>query len=335
VDDVVGAVTADDDFYDGFIGRVEAQFKIKEGELSYCLGLEIDQAPDLTVTVQQTKFIADILERFNMLDCKPRDTPLPVGATFLKMDGPAIPDKARIHLYRQMIGSLNWLACATRPDISLAVSLASQVMENPNEDHVKLVRHIFRYLAGTPTLGLHYGKGDNQVIGHCDGIKKRTQLRSTANHLSGWSDSDWAGCPETRLSHSGNVFMLNGGPISWMSKKQNSIALSSTEAELVALHHAAAEAMWLREILAEMDVPQLGPTRLYEDNSGCVRLTQNHAKLTKTKHVAVKYFFTRQQVEKKIVTIIQCGTKDQLADIFTKVLKKETFFNLREAIMGE
>jgi hypothetical protein len=327
VDDVPGAVTAEKEWYEVFIKAVEEKFKIKEGSLDYCLGLEIDQRPG-EVTVKQTKYLYDVLDRFGMTDCQAKDIPLPTDTKFFKRDGPAVPDPERVHLYRQLIGSLNWLACGTRPDISLAVSLASQVMENPSPEHLMSAMKILNYLKGTPDLGLRYVYGSNQVEGHSQGIQKIDQV-------AGYSDSDWAGCVETRLSHSGHVFMLNGGPITWMSKKQHSIALSSTEAELVALHHAAAEAIYLRELLSEMDVPQEAPTRLYEDNMACVHLAAHEASLNKTKHIAVKYFFTRQLVKDEVVDVIKCGTDDQLADIFTKILDKTKFQYFRRQLMGD
>jgi hypothetical protein len=232
-----------------------------------------------------------------------------------------------VTLYRQIIGSLNWLACSTRPDISLAVSLASQVLENPAAQHVSWANHILRYLKGTPDLGLRYSTAANTLEGHCNGTMK-------GDLLEGFSDSDWAGCPETRKSHSGCVFMLNDGPVSWLSKKQTCVSRSSTEAELVALDHAAAEAVFLREVIDYMGVPQKEPTPLHEDNSGCVHLAEHEASFRKTKHMHVKYFYVRELVEEKTVRIVQCGTDDQLADIFTKILGPSKFLMFRQRLMG-
>ena len=118
-------------------------------------------------------------------------------------------------------------------------------------------------------LGITYSKRGppNKLSGHCHGIKRLEQL--PLNVLQGYSDSDWAGCPDTRRSHSGYVFHLNGGPISWMSKKQDCVAASSTEAEYIALFHAGQESVFIRDILQEMGAEQVGPAELFEDNNSC------------------------------------------------------------------
>ena len=329
VDDVASAITAEDSFYAAFIKAVEAEFKIKEGPLEYCLGLEIVQTPDM-ITVKQTKYIQEMLSRYNLDNSNQKPTPLPLGATFYKEDCPAVPDKQRTEEYRSMVGTLNYLVVATRPDLNLAVSLASQVLINPASQHMEWVKHIFKYLKGTTDLGITYvRRGPGRIS--ADAAPER---HVAPNELLGYSDSDWGGCKSTGRSRSGSLHMLNGGPVAWFSKKQDCVSVSSTEAEYVALCLSSLETVYLRDILADMCMAQNQPTVMYEDNTGCLQLTKDHVLHGKTKHIAIRYHKTRELVTDGVVSIKQCSTLDQLADFFTKIHGTQKFLQLRRRIMG-
>ena len=286
------------------------------------------------VKVKQTKYIHDVLQRFGMENCNPAKTPLPQGAHFLKQDCPTTPDPKVVNEYRSMIGSINYLAVATRPDLALAVSLASQVMESPASMHVLWVKHILKYLKGTTDLGITYTQQANQptLQGYSHGIKRLEQLPLSI--LQGYSDSDWAGCRETRRSHSGYVFQLNGGPVSWYSKKQECVAGSSTEAEYIALYHAGQEAVFLRDIVRDMNAAQPNPTVILEDNTSCIQLSKNFIMHNKTKHIDVKYHRLRELVNNQTIHVQQVSTQDQLADFFTKIHGPTKFLAFRRSIMG-
>jgi hypothetical protein len=340
VDDVPGAICADRAWYEVFIKAVEEEYKIKETPLHWCLGMAIHQEPGL-VTASHSQYVLDTLDRFGFSgdDIKPELTPLPGNAVFHKRDCPARPSPARCTLYRQMIGSLNWLATSTRVDLALAVSLAAQVMQNPSERHLEWVTHIFRYLKGTPDVCLRYvgnSHASDKVEGHCDGVLREDQVKMAMEFgvLEGYADADYAACLETRRSHSGFVMMLNGGPVSWMSKKQDCVTHSTTEAELVALDYAAREAVYLRSLMRTVAVPQHEPTPLHEDNEGCVHLAANEASLNRTRHVGVRYFYVRDEQELGTVDVVPVSTNDQLADILTKPLGPEKFIHFRRLIMG-
>jgi hypothetical protein len=177
------------------------------GELKYFLGFQIKQLQDGTF-ISQTKYIQDILKKFGMKDGKPMKTPMGTNG-YLDLDtgGKSIDQK----VYRSMIGSLLYL-CASRPDIKLFVCTCARFQANPKEVHLRAVKRIMRYLIYTPKFGLSYPKG------------------STLD-LIGYSDADWTGCKIDRKSTSGTCQFLGRSLVSWASKKQNSVALSTAEAK--------------------------------------------------------------------------------------------------------
>ena len=148
------------------------------------------------------------------------------------------------------------------------------------------------------------------------------------------ADSDWAGCPMTYRSTTGWVFFLAGGPVSWLSKKQSCVALSSTEAEYVALCSAGCESIFLRGVLEELQAPQSASTELFEDNYGCVQLTKDFVHHTRTKHIHIKYHKIKELVADATVRVVQVPTRWQLADFFTKIHGPTMFLRLRRLILG-
>lgn len=178
-----------------------------------------------------------MLKTFHMEGCKPIPTPLEINLKLSQEDESEPVDST---MYRRLVGSLIYLA-NTRPDISYDVGLVSQFSAQPKESHWKAAKRILRYVQGTLSMGLVYEK---------DG----------GNILNGFCDSDWAGDKDTRRSTSGYCFYIGGAAISWSSKKQKTIALSSAEAEYKAATTAVGEALWLRRILEDGGQPQIEPT---------------------------------------------------------------------------
>jgi hypothetical protein len=195
------------------------------GELNYFLGFQVKQLKDGTF-ISQTKYTQDLLKRFGMKDAKPAKTPMGTdGHTDLNKGGKSVDQKA----YRSMIGSLLYL-CASRPDIMLSVCMCARFQSDPKEYHLVAVKRILRYLVATPCFGLWYPKG------------------STFD-LVGYSDSDYAGCKVDRKSTSGTCEFLGRSLVSWNSKKQTSVALSTAEAEYVAAGQCCAQLLWMRQTL--------------------------------------------------------------------------------------
>lgn len=152
--------------------------------------------------------------------------------------------------------------------------------------------------------------------------------KSADGNLIGYSDADWAGDMDDRHSTSGNVFSLACGAVSWLSKKQATVALSTAEAEYVALSTATQEAIWLRRLLADMGEPPEGPTEIYEDNQGAISMAKNPVGHARTKHIDIRYHFVRERVQDGAITLKYIGTDEMVADILTKPLPKHRFEKL-------
>jgi hypothetical protein len=197
------------------------------GELKYFLGFQVKQLQEGTF-LSQTKYTQDILSKFGMKDGKPIKTPMGTnGHLDLDTEGKSVDQK----VYRSMISSLLYL-CASRPDIMLSVCMCARFQADPKEAHLAAVKRILRYLVYTPKFGLWYPRG------------------STFD-LIGYSDADWVGCKINRKSTSGTCQFLGRSLVSWASKKQNSVALSTAEAEYIAAGHCCAQLLWMRQTLRD------------------------------------------------------------------------------------
>ena len=174
----------------------------------------------LTVDLNQSEYVQELLERFNMSDSLPTSTP--IVHRLSEANGGEKLSPLEHEQYRNMVGSMLYLACWSRPDIAFAVSELSRFVSSPGQNHMKAVKHLLRYLKGTQDLGLKFAK------------PKNTGPMDRPNILWGFVDSDWAGCPDSRRSTSGYALMLNGAAISWKSKRQSVVALSTAEAEFIA-----------------------------------------------------------------------------------------------------
>eukprot|EP00794_Sanderia_malayensis_P014955 gene14955-biopygen12465 len=281
------------------------------GEINYCLGMSIKRdRRNRVLTINQNMYLKNVLKRFQMQDCKPISTPMDPNAKFMKLtNDDEVADKRE---YQAMIGSLTYASIATRPDLSDAVGILSQFMSNPGQQHVKGVKRVLRYIQGTLDYGLRFEGGEFK--------------------LQGYSDADWAGDVNTRKSTSGYVFRLGKATISWKSKRQPVVALSSTEAEYVALCAATQEAIWLRRLLGSLDINQDQATQLYEDNQGAIALSRNPNSHSRTKHIDIKYHYVRDVVDNKEIQLIYCPTEKMIADIMTKPLPRQRFEEMRSLI---
>ena len=189
-------------------------------------------------------------------------------------------------------------------------------MANPGPEHWSGVKRVLRYIKGTLDQGLKFESSSD-----CD------------INLHGYADADWAGDATTRKSTSGYMFSLAGATVSWKSKRQTVVALSSTEAEYIALCLAAQEAIWLRSLLESLGFKQSKATKLYEDNQGAIALTKNPKTHSRTKHIDIKYHYIREAVDKKDIELVYCPTDKMVADILTKGLPRPKFDELR-SLMG-
>lgn len=289
------------------------------GELAFIVNLQIkrDRA-NKTITLSQEGYIKNLLERFQMLDAKEASTPMIPNTHLGEMcDDPSVDRPAKSHSkYMELVGSLLYISNTCRPDITFATSQLSRFMNKPKEHHWNAAIHVLRYLKGTMNLGIVF-----------DG--KTTYKR---NLVYGFADSDWAGEKDGARSTSGNVFILNGAPVSWASKLQTVTALSTAEAELFSASMAAQEADSLRNLLVELSFMQK-PTVIFEDNRACIKIAENPITSQRTKHVKVKYFFVREQVLRGEVKLTEISSEKNVADIFTKSLRPEPVASHRARLL--
>lgn len=213
--------------------------------------------------------------------------------------------------YRQAVGALLYATQCTRPDIAFSVSKMSQFMNCYSVAHWQGVEQIIRYIKSTKNLRIKYTRHNE--------TNKR-------NILLGYSDADWASDVDTRKSQSGYVFYLNGGPISWASNKQSTVALSSVESEYIALSSATQELVYLRQLLEDIGYPQSSPTVIYEDNQGAIQLADNHGTYSKrTKHIDVRHHYLRDIIKNGWLLVRHIPTESQNADVLTKALVASKF----------
>eukprot|EP00873_Tetraselmis_striata_P010320 jgi/Tetstr1/430584/TSEL_020381.t1 len=277
-----------------------ARFDIKDlGVCAWALGMAVERDWDnATLKVHQAKYIDDMVHKFNLADAFAVSTPAEVGADVPGSNKPLAAEMP----YQALVGSLLYAMVATRPDIAEAVSKLCRVMAKPEERHWQAAKRVLRYLKGTKTLGLTFsgGKADGLLHGYCD--------------------ADWAGDVVSRRSTTGFVFMLCGAAVSWKSQLQATVALSTAEAEYMALCAAVCEALFLRELLRELCCAQSEATVIFEDNQSCIALTRNPMTHGRSKHIAIKYHFTREKVLSGEVAIEYCSTAQMVADALTKAL---------------
>jgi hypothetical protein len=196
-----------------------------------------------------------------------------------------------------------YAAITVRPDIAFIAGQLARFCENPGPTHWKAAKRVLKYLAGTRNHGLCF---DGRHIDN--------------NLLIGYSDADYAGDCDTRRSTSGFVFVLNGAAVTWSSRRQPIVALSTMESEYIAACDSSREVIWLRRLLHELGIKQTNPTPLLCDNESAISLTRNPESHKRSKHIDVRYHFIREQISKKNVEISYVNTKEQLADVFTKAI---------------
>jgi hypothetical protein len=194
-------------------------------------------------------------------------------------------------------------AVVTRPDIMCAASTLSQFLKNPSSKHLAAAKRVLRYFQDTLKMGIKY--------------------RPPPTHLSGFSDADWAGDINTRRSKTGYVVMLNNGAIAWRSQLQTTVALSTMEAEYMAVAEAIKELKWLRQFLTELGHKEEASTILQTDNQGAIALAKNPVHHSRAKHIDIRYHFIRDAVQDHTIWLQYVPTADMTADSLTKALGRQ------------
>ena len=322
VDDILFSYSkADQAEADAFKQKMFSRFEGKDlGPVQRFLGIEIvrDRTAG-TIKLHQENYVRDLLTRFKLDDAHHTLTPLTPNVHMTKEDSPETPDHTLGSVYREAVGAINWLAVACRPDLSHAAEALAAFSSNPGQAHWKEVKHCLRYLINTADKGITYTRESSSEL---------------ANTLFGFCDSDWAACLDTRRSIGAYVLMLNGGAVSWRSKKQRSISMSTAESEFQAASAAAQTTLWLRRILDGLQARQRAPTMLLEDNQACILLSENPSHKGRVRHIDLHIHNLRDHVANKVVRLVTCPTFHMTADLLTKPLPSPCFIRHREVMLG-
>ncbi len=292
---------------------LKSKFKMKDlGKLTHFLGIDFEQS-DGCVKMSQCKYVQKILERFLTMNCKQRATPCEQKLDYSD-DAEEMSDVTK---YREAVGSLIYLATCTRPDLSFVVSRLSQYFTKPTIKQWTTVKHVLRYLKGTQNKELCFRKYKDDNLIHA------------------YSDANWAADVGDRKSTTGYCISLNrNGPlVSWKTKRQPTVALSTCEAEYTALAATMQECLYLQQLLQCFD-GQNYKCNVYEDNQGAIALARNPVHRQRCKHVDIKYHFVRSLLDGDKMNLEYCPTNDMVADILTKPATKLKLMKFEMFVFG-
>ena len=250
----------------------------------------------------QTRYIADLLHRTQMENCRSIAKPMCSTTPLTLLSRTPLADPTE---YRAVVGSLQYLSL-TRPDISFPVNKLSHYMHKPTDEHWNAVKRILRYLAGTMTKGLAF---------HANNTPS----------LHAFTDADWAGNKDDYTSPGAYIVYLGSNMIAWSSKKQSGVSRSSTEAEYRSLASTTAGVCWVTSLLTEFGIKLPTTPTIYCDNIGATYLAANPVFHSRMKHLALDYHFVRQYIQAGLLRVSHVSTHDQLADFLTKPLPHPEF----------
>jgi hypothetical protein len=329
VDDMQGSHHRDDEAeFEQCVKLLQQRFNIKQLKTAtWMLGMRITRDRQArTITLDQELYITKGLEKFGLEQCRVVSTPEAVGA--MHDANPTLDQPADRQRYMEMTGTVMYAAISTRPDLAHPAHYLASHMQDPRQRHMLAAERVFRYLAGTKEVGLIFGSRNGDTVGDSRGRRAQVQVDVCA-----FADADWANDKGDRKSVSGWVAKLNGDPVSWSSKKQRVVALSTCEAELYAEAAAIQEVLWLRGLMEELGLHTQTGSIVYGDNQSTLAVSENGVKGERTKHVDVKYHFVTETVERGAVKLRWIPTTQQQADLFTKALAAPSFELLRKQLM--
>jgi hypothetical protein len=319
VDDLQMAYKFDDEhsLYASFVKKLTDRWNVDdEGDVADLLGVEFERdGKDVILT--QKAYIERLMSEYSPDGVPPRQqgnrTPCDVSIIQEVCDALADTterDPTMLKLYQSLVGALLYCATHTRPDVAYAVGMLCRCMARPTPQLLDSAKRVLHYLGATKTLGLRF-KADSRP-------------------LHGMSDADWS----IQRSTMGYVFMLNRAAISWSSRRQSSVSLSTCEAEIMAASEAAKEAVYLSSLANELGAHDGSPLELHVDNKAAIDLAYNPEHHQRTKHIARRHFYVRELVEDFQISVPFVASADNLADFFTKPLVAKVFFPMRDKIMN-
>ncbi|UYV62003.1 hypothetical protein LAZ67_1007460 [Cordylochernes scorpioides] len=293
--------------------KINERFRVKNlGAIRNFLGVQIDYPDEETVVLSQSTYVKSILQKFNMIECRPVSTPLDISFPISKGICPTDEEeKERMKAipYRELIGSLLYLANCTSPDLMFSVTRLAQFTSNPGRRHWQAAKHVLRYLHGSINLSLIYRRTDS-------------------NDVCAYSDADWARDIDDRRSNSGTAITIGHSLVIWKTSKQKCVSLSTMEAEYLALSQTTKEAVCIATILKELKFLSnfAFPLIIHCDNRSAIDFFKNNVENNRSKHIDIRYHHVRERIISGEIKIVYIPTKENLADVFTKTLSKACQF---------
>jgi hypothetical protein len=330
VDDLLFAVS-DDNIYQKFHSFLSKEYPVGEaGPVKEFLSVKIEQnLQNGTTTLHQTPYLESLLEKFSKYQgITSYKSPIPklVSVYFGERQDMCNADKHK--LYREIVGSLLYLSIWTRPDISFAVSVLSRFLHAPAMIHLDLAFRVLGYLKRKPLLGLVYSK-----MG-CKALSSLLKYAEPSLILYGYADASWNDNPDDCRSTSGFVMMVGSTAVSWCSKRQPIVALSTAEAEYISATRCGQEACHIRMMLDFFGFPQDDATIIFEDNNACIQMSDNAANTSRTKHINLRKFYLKELVRRRIIHLIRVSTHDQHADFLTKAVDGDVLSRHHRFVCG-
>lgn len=309
VDDMLVA-TNDETFREALMKSIGKEFELKDlGQVKHYLGIEVERTNHGEFLMSQTAFIDKIVKEAGLEEAKTMKNPIDLG--YFKLNGTPLESNEE---YRTLIGMLLYLSTNTRPDIAASVSILSQKVSQPRDVDLTQVKRLIRYIKGTR------------------GRKLRLNVKGKSKILQVYSDANWAEDTSDRKSNTGFICKFNGGIISWCCRKQNVVALSSTEAEYVALTETCKEVVWLQEVSKCFDIDEnvFGRVKVFTDNQSCMAIVKNENFSNRTKHIDTRYHYIRSLVAEGRIYLEYVPTEMNVADLLTKPLGPGRIETLRK-----
>jgi hypothetical protein len=290
------------------------------GECRHILNMAVTRTHN-TITLDQQSYIIAKLEQFRMDKCTPVTSPGDCNITAVAHESESAA--ADVSLYRAIVGSFHYLAGQTRPDIAHAVNMISRFQNAPLTKHMTAAHRILRYLRGNINYGLTYTNSNNYNACKDSVI------------ITAFCDSDWGGDKIDHKSTTGFITYINNNIIQWNTHKQQTVALSSAEAELMAIIDVVKEVLWLQDLLTEMHIAYKTPTTIYSDNQSAIKMTQHDTLHDRSKHISIKRSFVKEAIATQRISIEWVSSQQQRADTLTKALTPAPFLQQRQHLVQQ
>lgn len=308
VDDFLFAVTSEKLIH-SLAAKIGQSFELKDcGEVKHFLGIDIYKEPDGSYAINQETYINQMSRELKLENVKPHYYPLDPG--YHQIDDENYLENN--HHYRKVIGMLIYVATHSRPDIAASVGILSQRVSNPRKIDLTEALRVMKYLITSRKL--------------------RMKLSQRVLDIAAYSDADYAGDRTDYKSRSGFTCFVNGGLVEWMSRKQTAFANSSTEAEYYALSETAKEIVYLKKILHEFDITATNPISIFCDSQSALSMLHGEKFSRSTKHMAVKFHYLRDLLARRIINVCYVPTSENISDLLTKPLPRQTIEKFRGAL---